>query len=336
MAPSEALKCDRIPVTYTVKNTGTGYACDVVLTDQLDTGMMASDGKTKLVYTIESLGPGETKEFKTMVDASKAGRYASKAIATSKSAGTAESSLVETTIKQPVLSIKQSCPSDRYIGKSLIYDIVVTNQGNGIAKDTIVEASVPSGATFTNATENGRFTSMSPGKVTWNIGALQPNASKTVSMTLSSGQMGAYKTTALVKSYCADTATTSCETMLKGIPGILLEVIDISDPIEIGQTETYIITATNQGSAVDTNIRITCMLEEGMQYVSSSGPTTASVEGNTIKFAPLASLDSKAKAEWRVMVKASGEGDMRFKTTMDSDQLGQRPVEELEATTFYK
>ncbi len=44
----------------------------------------------------------------------------------------------------------------------------------------------------------------------------------------------------------------------------------------------------------------------------------------------------KLPGEWRVTVKAASVGDVRFKTVMNSDQLGSRPVEETEATTFYK
>jgi len=72
-----------------------------------------------------------------------------------------------------------------------------------------------------------------------------------------------------------------------------------------------------------------------MKYVSSSGPTTASVTGNNVDFAPLLSLAPKAQAQWRVNIEAFSAGDVRFKVIMNSDQLG-RPVEETEATTFYK
>jgi hypothetical protein len=73
-----------------------------------------------------------------------------------------------------------------------------------------------------------------------------------------------------------------------------------------------------------------------MQYVTSEGPTTGSVsaDGMTVTFDPLPTLASKAKAIWKVKVKAMKEGDVRFKVIMTEDCLG-RPVEETEATHFY-
>jgi len=96
-----------------------------------------------------------------------------------------------------------------------------------------------------------------------------------------------------------------------------------------------VIAVTNQGSAHGTNIRITCVLEDNVQYVSSAGTSPGSIQGNTVRFAPLGSLAPKSKATWRVMATAVKPGDVRVKVTMDTDQLT-RPVEETEATHLYE
>jgi uncharacterized repeat protein (TIGR01451 family) len=194
---------------------------------------------------------------------------------------------------------------------------------------------VPDGVQFNSATAGGNFTHTSPGKVTWNIGSLEPQQTTKVSMTVTMNETGSMVARATAKAYCAESVSDSAETEVSGIPGILLEVIDVSDPIEVGQNETYIITVTNQGSKEDTNIIITCTLESGMEYVSSSGPTTAKVMGSEITFEPLPSLAPKAQTSWQVVVKALDTGDKRFKAVMNTDQLT-RSVEETEATNFYE
>lgn len=95
------------------------------------------------------------------------------------------------------------------------------------------------------------------------------------------------------------------------------------------------ITATNQGSATDTNIRIVCTLEDNEQYVSSTGATRGSASGNTVTFEPLPSLAPKAQAVWRVTVKAVKAGDVRFTVIMNTDQLT-RPVTRNESTHLYE
>ena len=146
---------------------------------------------------------------------------------------------------------------------------------------------------------------------------------------------GTVRNVAKATATCAEGVSASAQTSIEGIPAVLLEVIDLNDPIEVGGNETYVITATNQGSMADTNIAIVCTLEENETYVSSSGATTGRAEGNKVVFQPLASLAPKAQAQWKVVVKAVKAGDVRFKVTMNTDQLT-RPVEETESTNLYE
>jgi len=58
------------------------------------------------------------------------------------------------------------------------------------------------------------------------------------------------------------------------------------------------------------------------------------VVGQTIRFAPLATLPAKQKATWRLVVKALTAGDIRITVIMNTQELG-RPVQETEATRQY-
>jgi hypothetical protein len=334
-APKESLRCDRIPILYTITNTGSGYACDISITDKFAEGMVTSQGKGEVAFNLDTLGPGEKKEFRVMVDAAKSGKFASRAMASARTGGKATSEIIETVSTEPVLAIDYTGPTQRYLGRSATYNLKVSNTGDAVAKDTIVEVMIPENAKFDHATSGGVFTHSSPGKVMWNLGTLKPNESRDLSMTVTGQNVGKVMTRASAKAYCAEAVAESAQTTFAGIPGILLEVVDVSDPIEQGQNEMYIITVTNQGSADDTQIKIDCVLEDSMQYISSSGPTTASVVGKEISFAPLASLAPKEQAKWMVNVKATGTGDVRFKTIMKTAQLD-RTVEETEATRFYE
>jgi len=335
VAPSDLIKCDRIALSYILTNEGSAAACNVVIEDKLPDGMMTSTGDNIVSFNVDSIGPGESQEYEAVVDASTTGLFASSATASSVSSGSVTSNTPETMISQPMLAIKETCPAAKFIGKSLTYEITVSNTGDGVARDTVIMATIPENTQFKKSSGGGMYTHASPGVVTWKIGDLAPGETRDVTMKLQLDEAGTLFTMATAKAFCAETASDSCRTELVGIPAILLEVIDTSDPIEIGGMETYIITVTNQGSAEDTNIVISALLEDTMEYVSSSGPTKATVSGNKIIFDPLPSLAKEAHASWKVNVKAIGEGDVRFRATMDTDELG-RVVLETEATRFYQ
>ncbi|MCJ7692733.1 MAG: hypothetical protein MUO22_04900 [Sedimentisphaerales bacterium] len=63
--------------------------------------------------------------------------------------------------------------------------------------------------------------------------------------------------------------------------------------------------------------------------------TAGSLQDDKVNFAPLQRLTPKAKTTWRVVVRAVKSGDVRFRTTMNTDQI-ERPVEETEATHLYE
>ncbi|OQA03357.1 MAG: Large cysteine-rich periplasmic protein OmcB precursor [Planctomycetes bacterium ADurb.Bin401] len=334
-APSQILSCDRIPLHYIVQNTGDGYACDISVDEKLPQGLMTAQGDETISFGLDSLAPGESKEFDMMVDAMGPGKFSGKATVSARDIAAVDSDTIETVVNKPVLSLESRGPEKQYVGRPVTYEIIVKNTGDGIAANSVVVADIPEGVTFGNATEGGEYTHMSPGKVTWNIGELAPNSSKTLKLEVIPEQAGDFASTVTANARCAETVSHTGKTTITGIPAILLEVTDTPDPIVLGQDVMYIIKVTNQGSADNSNIKINCMLEEGMEFVTSSGPTEAQVEGNNINFQPLGTLSPKETVQWSVTVKAANEGDKRFKTSLTETQLD-RPVEETEATTFYK
>jgi uncharacterized repeat protein (TIGR01451 family) len=329
-APAEVLVCDIIPVKLVVKNPGTGPATGVVVSDPLPAGLKTVDGKTEMRFDVGTLNAGESKEFTFNAQAAKPGSYANKAVATA-NGGLTDDAATTTVVRQPVLTITKTATETAFEGRPVNYTIKVANKGDTAAAGTVVTDTLPAGVTFVSATDGGSFAG---GVVTWNLGSLAANAEKTLGITAKAAAQGRQCNKVQAKATCAAPVEATACTEVKGIAAILLEVIDVSDPIEVGGQETYVITATNQGSAPDNNVQIVCILEDSQSYVSSSGATTGSLAGKTVTFAPLASLAPKTKAEWRVVVKALKAGDVRFSVEMKSDML-QRPVNETESTHQY-
>ena len=330
-APAEVLLCDPIRVTFVVSNPGTGLAEDVKIVDTLPAGLKTVDGKSKIVFDVGTLSAGQSRQFSATLRADKAGRYASRATAISASGLKSESQTV-TVIRQPMLVISKTGPEKKYLGRPVSYDITVTNKGNVTAENLVVEDIIPAAVRSVTASNGGR---PEGNKVLWNLGNLAPDDSRTVTVTFTPEAAGIITDKATATAVCAESVTASAKTSMAGIPAILLEVIDIDDPVEVGGQTTYVIVATNQGSAPGTNISIVCTLEDSEQYVSSSGVTRGEAVGNTITFEPLRNLPPKTKATWRLVVKAVKPGDVRFKVVMNTDQLN-RPVEETEATYLYE
>jgi len=332
LAPSKKKLCDDIPLTYVVKNRGTGDATNVEIIDELQGEQMTADGGNRINIAVGTLKPGESKEYTVMTRARSTGAFSSKAIARADAGLRAESRLPTTVVTQPELQISKAGPDREYLGRKVSYIITLKNTGDSPATETVLEDMVPAGATNIVVSDGGIVVG---DKVIWNLGTIGKGQSRAVSVGYVPSTAGAYTTRATARAICAEGVTVSADTNIEGIAAILLEVVDLSDPIEVGENETYLITVTNQGTKADTNIRINCFLEKTMKFVSASGQTQTRVSDGKIVFQPLDVLEPGEKATWKVVVRATYSGDVRFRVTMDSDQLT-RNVEETEATNFYE
>jgi uncharacterized repeat protein (TIGR01451 family) len=232
--------------------------------------------------------------------------------------------------QQPIVELAKTCPELRYVGRNATFEITVTNRGDGAARDVVVRDAIPTGLDFLEADSNG---AREGNHLVWRLGTLPAGESRTLRATFRCNRLGTFSNSATV-TYCAE-LTEVCKVEVKGIPAILLECVDDPDPIEINGVLTYKITVLNQGSAVGTNITIDCTLPPEEEYVSSTGPTQARVQGKKVTFAPLANLAPKASAVYEVTVRGTGEADVRFQVEMNSDQL-KTPVMETESTHIYE
>ncbi len=328
--PADALLCEDIPVKYKLTNLGTGHAKNVVLTHMMPDNMRHAEGDAPLVFNVEHMAPGQTETFATNLKALISGNFTHKVEA--KGEGGYEShAIAETNVTHPVLKVTCEGRTEQFLGRPIRYKIHVENTGSGVARNCTIEHTLPDGTDFLAASDNGRLTA---DRVVWKLGELAPGASKDLTVGLRLQKIGELQNMIQARADCASTQVTFAKTSVRGISAILLEVVDVSDPTEVGGQETYVISVSNQGTANGTGIQIKCSLEDSMEYVESTGPTQATVEGRTVTFASLAELGPKKEATWTVVVRAAKEGDVRFKVQMDTDQT-RRPVLETEATTFY-
>ncbi len=326
-APAEVILCDPIPMTLTVKNAGSSGLTGVKVSDALPQGL-TSDGKSALSWDIGNLAPGESKEIKFNSAASATGKYVNAAKATSAQGVQAEASST-TVVREPALAITCTAPEQRYMGRPFEVCFSVVNKGDAVAAASVLEVPIPAGATFKSATAGGQATASA---VVWNLGALAPNAPKEVCATFVSAEAGAFKFVGAVKGVCAKPATTTCQTLVVGVSALLLEKADDPDPIAVGETTTYTVKVTNQGTADDTNIRMVVEFPAEIAPVSASNGGV--VEGRRVTFPAFPRLTPKQAFTYTIKAKGEKVGDARVRFVRTSDGIP-APTSAEESTRVY-
>ena len=157
---------------------------------------------------------------------------------------------------------------------------------------------------------------MRAAKISYNLGSVEASEPQNVCATFTSATGGTFDFAGTAKGACAAAVSTSCSTKVVGLAAILLEKADDPDPVAIGDTTTYTVKVTNQGSAVDHNIQIIVSVASELTPVSSSEGT---IEGNTVTLPVVASLAPKQMVTYKIVAKGvkAGDGHTSFKLTSD-------------------
>ncbi len=231
----------------------------------------------------------------------------------------------------PGLALECAAPADWPLGRPLQVCLAVSNPGTGPLMNSTVRLPIPAGTTVSALSEGGVASS---DLVSWQISSLAPNAVQKLCASFTASTPGNLSFEASALGQSVNPAQSSCATKVFGISAILIDAIDLEDPVQVGSEVTYEIKVTNQGSTAGTNIRLLFNIPASEEYISGGGATPVRVSSGVVETEPLPNLASKAVAVWRVIVKAKEAGDVRFKIELTSDQFT-RPIHEEESTLLY-
>ncbi len=329
--PGTAIVQEPIPVKLMFKNDGQAPVIGVKLINTLPKGLLTAEGKSKIDLEVGNLKPHQSKVVDLKLKAEKTGNFKINMVAV---AGEGISARASTSVKvtEAKLEISGKAPRKRFVGKIIPYEINVKNVGDAITKKVVVRMDLPEGASPTSAGEDGKVRGRN---LIWNIKSLHPGESKKLVAKVVANKIMMARVVASAESGHSKPVQVAMVTDIAGIAAVLGTLIDKNDPVPVGEDEVYELIVTNQGSLPATKIKVSCFLEDSMEYVKSSGASKGTMNGSKLTFAPLAALPPQAKAVWRITVKAVKQGDVRFKVQIKSDQL-HRPVELSESTHFYE
>lgn len=325
--PADANLCDAIPVKLVVTNSGSGPARNVKVVDNLPAGLTTSDGKTNLSFDAGTLAAGQSREFNFMAKAGKNGAYSNTATA-SADGGLSANAQASTTFRQPVLAVKAECPGNNLIGRELTFKYTVTNSGDMACSNTTLTASVP--GSFVSADGGG---ASAGGNVTWNVGNLGPNESKSFTAKVRSTGAGTLNTSVIARCgscSCCPEAKAQCSVNISGSPDIGTAVTDNDGLPLVGDNHTYDLEVKNQGQVPLTNVKMVVTVPAEYSFVSSASNPQVAGNKYTFNFGNLAPGQT-ARAQVTIKSNKAGEFLVIGETTATEIKL---PIRDDEFTNF--
>lgn len=183
-----------------------------------------------------------------------------------------------------------------------------------------------------NDAENDADLAMSDRSMT--IGRLEAGQTAVIQYAVRTGDVDTLPTKVVARYICSvdaaegeasakseASATAMARAEVVRFPALQLVVFDSEDPVATESNVVYTIRVWNEGDATDSDVKLKAELPEGLEFESATGPTEHSVEGSTVTFKPIETLQPGDRADYKITAKSVGDGDVRFSATLNSKSL---------------
>lgn len=326
--PETAVIGNVLQYTVTVSNPGTMLARNVVVTDTIPVGLAHSSGDKELTWNIGDLAPKSqrTLTFTVKLKAVAKGIHCNKVVANSSNAGSVNAEAC-TKILQPGLKVSKSGPPLQFLGKAASYTIRVTNSGETTLHDVRVTDSAAAATTISSAAG----ASVSRQTAIWTIPTLDPGAAKTFNVVLTTMTPGTHPNSVSVSTREGLTGSDKVDTVWEGISALLITVEDSPDPILVGESTTYTIRVTNQGTADDSEIKL--IANFGAENTPIAASDGGKIDGKTVTF-NYPKLSPKQSFTYTITAKGESKGDHRLRVTRTLKDIP-KPTNAEESTRVY-
>lgn len=182
--------------------------------------------------------------------------------------------------------------------------------------------------------KNGDNAELAMSEKSFTIGRLEAGQTAVFQYAVRTGDVDTLPTKVVARYICSvdaaedqANATSEAESMAMArvevvrLPAMQLVVLDDEDPVATKSNVIYSIRVWNEGDANDSNVTLTAEIPEGLEFVSAQGPTEHSVDGSTVSFKSIKTMQPGDRADYKVTAKCTGSGDVRFAAMLNSKSL---------------
>jgi uncharacterized membrane protein len=315
----------------TVSNPGTGVAHNVTVEVTIPEGLQHPKGK-RLKMDLGSVNPGEQRRVRLSMTAVAGGSHNVSVIATS---GTElrQTANAKVAVLAPSLNLAVSGPALRYVGRDARYLLKLANDGQAVTNNVRAMYVVPKGFEYLYSSRGGKYEATTR-TVTWFVGSVSPKEAIDLSLKLKPVELGDFSHVARAISEHGAVAEANVATRIEGTASLVLEVLDLDDPVEIGRETAYEVRVRNEGSKQAQNVGLSFELPNGVKLINVKGPTKHIAESGLVVFKALPALEPGKTAIFQIHIQGADEGNHRVRARLTSDSI-QEPLTVEELTRFY-
>lgn len=351
--PDPAIIGSNLVYTLTVTNKGPNLAHGVVVTQNLPPSTVfvsatpsqgsASQSRGVVTATLGNLDAGASATISVVVLPTTAGTITSTANATSvdPELNPADNSATATTVVfGPVSDLAVSladAPNPTIVGGPLTYTVTVTNNGPATATGVVLSNTLPASVLVNTVSSSQGAFFIAGNTVIANVGTLTKNNSATVTINVTPLAYGTIYATAVATANQPDPLlannTVTVATSVGQAADVGLGIAAFPNPVVVGSNLTFVLTITNFGPNIATNVVVNDALPANVTVVSTTpSQGTVSQTGNNLIW-NAGSLVVSGNATLTVVVQSANPGTLTTTATVTAGQSDPNPANNTATTT---
>lgn len=277
--PTEVKVGDEVPLTFTIRNRGTGDASNVILRSVLPVSLKHPEGGD-LEYEIELLRAGDSETVDLTVVAAEPGDRILVSAEVTAAGMAAAKARAEVGIVGAQLSLTRLGPEKRYVGRSATYQNIVTNESRFEAVNATVVEVVPEGMRFVSASHGGEY-DPDHRRIRWVIPRLAPGKQALLEVELTAEESGQLETQVEVTEEAGfrTPLTENTVVVVEDLHNVTADISRQDAPVAIGERFGFTITIDNRGTAVARNVEMSIRVPTEIRVLAAG---TRQVRGNLV------------------------------------------------------
>lgn len=312
IAPREIQVDQPTDFKIVIRNVGRVAANQVRVVDQVPEGAVfvksvpdaVPDPEGRLVWKFEQLKPNQEQSITLTLQPRKTGELGSVA-----QVSFATPASMRTMVTRPQLSVEHSGPAKVMVGDRVALEIQVKNDGNGPAREVVIQENVPPQLKFAEDFN----------ELEYEIGTLAPGQSRKVTLTLAAAQIGRFRNTVFVTGSGGLQAQHHLD-MEVVAPQLQLSC-DGPNRRYLKRSASHTFSVRNSGTAIATNLDLIVKLPRGVKFVAANNqgqydPGSHAVYWSRDKL----NVGEAAGVELSTVPIETGDHDFEFIATADLNQ----------------
>lgn len=160
-------------------------------------------------------------------------------------------------VEQPRVTIEKQAPASAVLGQSLIYTVVVKNEGTVAARQVVVEDRIPKGTQLTGTAPRAEINEK---RLIWKLGTLAPGEARTIQIRVTpveEGPIGSVARVSFVAEVAAEIVVAAAELDVRG---------EVPSEATLGKPFTMVFRVRNVGQNLAKEVVVRDLLPESIQH----------------------------------------------------------------------